>query len=331
MVAATATTWDLDPAGEAKLLGFKFEEVAQFDIERLDLAKRQVQIRDGGPEGTTGKAYAPKDSIEYFMTAIKFNRVPPIVVTADNWIIDGHTRVAAQTKNAQKFLPAIVLEQNWDGASEEQKRKMRILGFTLNGRQHRSLERAEIHRALLDMVRENYRPEEIQRRLGIKVAAVTAAKQEVEARRRMERVGLSPNGAIKGASLRVFGRKDVVALNDAPYKALVALAADASMNSQEIAALAREAKDLGSDTLGVNHLKVVRSEMEDRIRNAKLTGASSPPVSRQLRQHLGFITKFADDAGALVETNAPVWGQHIKAIRDAIAVLSSVLDLQPTP
>src|SRR5262249_34673226 len=107
-------------------------------------------------------------------------------------------------------------------------------------------------------------------------------------------------------------------------------AADAGLNAGEILSFAKEARETGSDTAALDRLRAVRTEKGSRIRELSLTGSSKPPVARQLRQHLGFVTKVVGPEQELVELNQHVKGQHAQAVKDAVAVLNAVLAVQPS-
>src|SRR5215831_15489384 len=95
---------------EVERLGFKYQEIAQYDLTQLDKSRR-VQVRDPNH-------YAPKDAVERFAIQMQHSQFPPIVVTADAWIVDGNTRVGASLLRDNKFFPAIELEIAWTNSSE---------------------------------------------------------------------------------------------------------------------------------------------------------------------------------------------------------------------
>lgn len=153
-------------------------------------------------------------------------------------------------------------------------------------------------------------------------------KREIAAAAKLRRVGLDANGSLKGASLRALGQENVVGLNDVPFKELATLAADAGFNAGEITQVAKEVREIGSDTGAVDRIAALRTEMGDRIREVELTGRGKPPASRRLRQSLGNVTKWAGNEQELLETDPAVHEMHIEALTKSIAVLTEVLRLQ---
>src|SRR6185295_3033782 len=91
---------------------------------------------------------------------------------------------------------------------------------------------------------------------------------------------------------------------------------------------AKQMRELAADDKAIEHVNGLRKELEARIREHALTGAGRPPVSRQLRQHLGFITKFETHVGDLLESSPANQQQTIDALEKAMKVLSNLLDKQ---
>ena len=317
-----ASTTQVKPSAlvEIERLGFAYSEVPQFDLTRLS-EKRRVQVRDP-------KHYAPKDSVEQYAVAMEHTEFPPIIVTSDDWIVDGNTRVGASLLRKNKFFPAIVLEVAWKGASTKQQNELVALAATLNQQGGARLTKQEIREVASRLVDLGWKAEQIGRAIGLKTAGVTAVRREIDAAAKLRRVGVDPNGAMKGPSLRALGTKDVLALNDVPYKELATLATDASLNAGEITGLAKEMRGTGSDQGAIDKVQALRTEFADRIKERELTGHGRPPVSRQLRQHLGFVNKFEGREQELIETNPEVFATHAESITRAVRVLSAVLEMQ---
>lgn len=320
-MATTPTTQTKpSPIIEIERLGFGWTEVADFDLTRLSV-ERRIQVREV-------THYAPKDAVERYAIQMGETAFPPIVVTADDWIIDGNTRVGAKLRRKEKFSPAIVLDVAFQGASRKQENLLHGLAATLNAQNGVPLTAKEVRAVAQRLVEMGWKTEEIGRAIGLAPGGVTQVKKEIEAATKLKRVGLDPNGAVKGPSLRALGAKDVVSLNDVPFRELAKLATDAGLNASEIGATAKEARATGSDTGAVDVMTKLRTELGDRIQERRLTGVGKPPVSRQLRQHLGFVTKFAGREQELIETDPKVNETHIEALTSAVAVLTAVLGMQ---
>jgi len=332
MADASATQAKPSAIVEIERLGFEWGEVEDYDLTQIDRLHRSVQVRDAAHS-------APKDAIERY--AIQMGETapsawPPIVVTSDAWIVDGNTRVEARLLRKEKFSRAIVLDVAWEGASSKQRDMLFALAATLNAMNGTALTPQETRRAATSLIALGWKAEQIGRAIGLATGGVTQVKKEIDAAAKLERVGMDPNGSVKGTSLRALGAKDVVGLNDVPFRELAKLAADAGLNAREIAATAKDARATGSDTAAVDLISKLRTEHGDRIRERELTGVGKPPMSRQLRQHLGFVTKFHAESGTefagreqeLIETDPKVNATHVEALTRAVAVLTAVLEMQ---
>jgi hypothetical protein len=320
-MAATSTAQAESTAiTEIERLGFKWTEVAQYDLTRVSVEQR-VQVREP-------RHYAPKESVERYAIQMAHSVFPPIVVTADDWIVDGNTRVGAALRRDTKFFPAIVLGIAWGGASTKQRDELYALAATLNAQNGVPLTARETREVTARFVALGWKAEQIGRAIGVRASGVTAVKKEIDAATKLRHVGLDPNGSLNGASLRALGTKEALGLNDLPYKELAKIAADAGLNASEIVTAAKEARAAGSDTGAAEVLTALRTEMGDRIREQSLTGHAKPPVSRQLRQHLGFVTKFAGREQELIETDPKVSPTHLETLENAVRVLTAVIGMQ---
>jgi hypothetical protein len=317
---STATEAKPTAIVEIERLGFKYSEAAQFDLSKLDY-KRRVQVREVAH-------YVPKESVERYAVMMGESQFPAIVLTSDEWIIDGNTRVAAAQKRGSKFFPAIVLDVEWATAPSKQQDELVALAATLNANAGVPLTAKEIRSVAAKFIALGWKADQIARAIGLKPSGVTAVKKEVNAVEKLTHVGMGSNGELRGASLRALGSEAAISLNDAPYKGLATLAADAGFNASEITTTAKNLREAGADATAIKRLDDLRTEMGDRIREHELTGGAKPPLSRQLRQHLGFVTKFVGREQELIETDPKVSGTHIEALTNAADVIAAVLGMQ---
>ena len=326
---------------EAELLtelGFKFTEEPQFNVKTLidDISKSQdakrVQVRDNYDP----KERSRKEKIREFVTLMTAGvEFPPIVVTADHWLVDGNTRVFAllSMKNGRPTFPALVLDEKWEGSDPAKSIELEYLAGRLNTGGPQSLSPSERRNLVYRLFRSGWTNESIYEAFGIPRGSCSDIRNELAGAERLVRLGISPNGsgptAFKAQTRAALGREVVQALNDPPFKELALIAKDAGLRPLEIVALAKEVRSLGSEAEQVARLTQMRVEMGDRIHTQRVTGASKPPESSRLRQVLGNVTKFkGEEAQKLLENNPALVENHILAISDAIAVLQTVLVAQ---
>lgn len=324
MASSSATPGQAKAVAEIERLGFEFSEVAQYDLDGLS-DERRVQCRET-------VHYAPRESVARYAVQMSHTAFPPIVVTRDGWIVDGNTRVGAALLRKEKFFPALVIDATYgSGASQKTQDELLALAATLNAQNGVPLTAKETRVVVRRFIALGWLNEQIGRAIGVKASTVTQVRKEVDAEQKLEKVGLAVNGgadAIKGASLRALGGKDVLGLNDVPFKTLAELARDADFNAGEITEAAKEAKAAGSDAGALAKLEELRTEMLDRIRQKTLTGVGKPPVARQVRQHLGNVLKHEGHENEMLETNPDQVARHIAALEKTIEVLTKVLNMQ---
>lgn len=308
---------------EIERFGFTWTLVAEFDLTRLDLARR-VQVRDS-------THYAPKHMVERFAVQMGETAFPPIVITSDDWLVDGNTRTEARMKRGDRFCPAYVIDIEVGNKRTTAKDKLNLtaLAATLNSNGGQPLDKNEARASVRAMIQLHWKLDEIARVLGITSNTVTLVRAELAAEDKLGRVGLGTGTTLRPASLRALGKAPVLALNDVPFKELAELTADAGLNAQEVLDVAKEAKGTGSDAGALEVIRTLRSSSDKRILEHRRTGGGKPPLARQIKQHLGFITKFeASQAEDLVESSEVAAAEYLSELRKAVEVLSAVLRLQ---
>jgi hypothetical protein len=304
---------------EIERLNFRYHEVAQYDLTQLS-TDRRVQVRET-------KHYAPQETVGQYAIQMGRKPFPPIVVTSDGWIVDGNTRVDARKVRKEGFCTAIVLDVKYIDTTDAKRDLLHALAATLNQQGSLRLTSKEVRNVAERLVRLGWKSEEIGRAIGLQSSGVTAVKREIDAVAKLKKVGLD-DVETRAASLRALGNATVVSLNDLPFKELAELAVDAGFNATEITTTAKAVKESGSDEAGIEMIHALRKENGDRIAEHKLTGSGKPALARQLRQRLGFITKFAGRERELLETNPEAKAAYVEALEQAIAVLGEALQQQ---
>jgi hypothetical protein len=302
-------------------LGLTHRLEPQYDLDKLDIADRRIQIREN-------EHVAPKETVSRFAIQMSHSEFPPIIVTSDAWVVDGNTRKEAKKERGEKFHPAFVLDIEHDKATEHERHLLTILGATLNATNGLPLTAQERRKSVEAMVQENWKNEQIARALGVASSVVTQIKRELDANAKLQRVRVSMNGAMTTTGLRALGTPDVLALNDAPYRDLAVLSKDAGLGFNEIREVAKKMKETGSDEGALAVVAETRAEMRERIGHHALTGNGKPPAAAMLRARLGFVVNYVGREQELLERNDENIEKHIGVIDTAITVLTRVKELQ---
>jgi hypothetical protein len=301
-------------------IGYVYEP--QFPLDRLDLSRR-IQVRDSNH-------YAPKDNVSAMATQMANSPdVPPIVVTSDDWLVDGNTRTGAAKINKAKFLQALVIDKTFEPKTTSERDRMLVeaLAATFNQQGGQRLTPNEAMRAAIAQINLGWSSAQIGRSLGLKEAQIRSIKQSIDARAKMTKLGLKPE-TVKGGLQKVLGTSEALALNNQPYRDLALLTRDAGLNVTEVKDTIGKLKEAGSDEAAAILVNDLRSELGNRIHQVSLTGSAAPAHSRQLRQAIGFPAKFEGKEAELVETSKDYMQPHLDMIEKVIGILTTVAELQ---
>jgi hypothetical protein len=296
--------------------GFTWE--LDFEYPTPDAAKR-VQIREE-------KHYVPRAMMMQIAAAMgRQEKFPPIVVTADGYLIDGNTRTQAARHNKQPFMQALVLQDNYEGATEKVARRLHLLGAAFNARHGKGIDRDEVRKAVEYIGQDStYDGTRIAALIGVTDATVRSILAEMKARARAESVGIHLNGSVAATPLRILGQASEK-LNDEPYRAIASLTQDTGMAPAELREVIKQMHEAKSDEGAVAVVDEQRKARREQIAEYRASGKSKPPPAAKLRQRLGFILEFESSPKELLELNPEVVAKHREAIERSIAILQSVL------
>lgn len=300
-----------------KKLGFDWELDLRYPTPDFE---RRVQIRDE-------VHYAPSAEVTKYASAYLRNEaMPPIVMTKDGFLLDGNTRVGALHRAKLPTVSAFIVDEDYEGANAATVRRFTALGAAFNTRNGRGIDRKEIARAILAVgAGGDYTAERIAALLGLSSGLVNGVLAEQRARERADRLGVHVNGSVPVSMLRRLGQAP---LNDEPFRRMLKLTQDAGLSASELGELVRQVKAAGSDAAALELIDAQRAERREQIAEFAASGKSRPPGPAQLRQHLGFILKYAGDPDKLVDRNPTTVAEHATLLDQAIELLTKVRALQ---
>lgn len=318
---------------QIELLNFTWKFETQFDISSVDIDTR-VQVRNGSN-------VAPKEMVDLYAVSMKYDQFPPIVVTSDNKVIDGNTRVAAKKKmGGDVFLPAIVIKTDFNKADGQTQLKLTHLGYRLNGTNGKPLDKAELLRHARIMLNLGLRVEEIGKD-GINENQINNLKREMAAEDKLKTAGVNikfdeescqwnvDGEQVKATTLRALGKQQNLNLPTAPFRELADLAVKAQLRDCEITALSKAAVDTGSESGMLDTIRHERTHLNDRINEVALTKKlPKKSNSDMLRMWLTALAKLKGSEDTAVETDPNLTGERLNLIDTAAAVLSEIRRLQ---
>src|SRR3954468_10504131 len=106
--------------------GWKRQIEPTYPIEKLSYDRR-VQTRGFG----SGR-WCPQEERDRIATAMEYTSLPPIIVTKDDWLADGNTRVGAYVKRKIHDVPAIVVDFDWGSATDLERKRLRTAMGAIN-------------------------------------------------------------------------------------------------------------------------------------------------------------------------------------------------------
>jgi hypothetical protein len=299
--------------------GFQWE----FDYEYpLPETGHRLQIRKD-------EHVAPGSMVSLIRAAMRRgDSFPPIVVTQDGYIVDGNTRVTAAGRNSFPKIQAIILDVEYEKATESENRRLWSLGAAFNARHGKGIDREELRNAVWQIGADpSYTATRIASLIGVTESTVQSLLAEKKARDRADNLGLHLNGSVASSKLRTLGRQSEY-LNDEPFRELITLVQDSGMSEPEIRTIVQKAKDTKSDEGALGVIAHEKQARREQIAEYKASGKSVPPAAAKLRQRLGFILAYSGNAKDLVERNPGLAKEHIDMMERSIVVLQGAIAAQ---
>lgn len=317
MARAITREQDLPPfaqpyAARISLLGFGWRFIKEHRL--LDTSKR-VQVRDIA-------AVAPQREVAKYATALKRgDQMPPVVVTADGYLVDGATRTEAARRVGWRTFPAFQLEVNAEDAPEAVMRQLVILGSAFNLTHGRGMNSGNVTKLIEAVSDDDDSPKDIARKLHISEATATTAMNAAKARRRIDKLGIDLNGALTNTHLKMLGQKSAK-LTSPVFAELVILTQDARLTLSGLSDLCKRLEGTETERERLQLLAAERESYRDVIEG----GAVNPSRAAKLRRSLGFLN--GQDPEMLVELEPRASRDHIRALLEAAEKLQKVLSAQ---
>lgn len=257
---------------------------------------------------------------------------PPVVFTADGYLIDGWTRTEAARKLGWMTFPAIVLLDSYSNADEARLDKFELLGGALNLDHGNNLSPADTERLVLNVSKgmDLTAPgaaAEIAKRLGISRTWVSNLLNAQTAYKRAENSGIDLSKAVAPTITRThmaFLGNNADKLTRPVFEALLKLTIDAKLSTTDMPALARRVFACEEQQEKLDLLDSERASLDGVIKGH----SARPNDAARLRRALGNITKYKLNPGLAVEDNPKTAGDHEQVIDNAIAVLYSIKSAQ---
>lgn len=320
MARLTYTTKETELPGYARSTAThirKFSFTWRFfqDHGLADVSKR-VQVRDI-------KQLAPPHEVNRYAEAMKRgDQFPPVIITADGYLVDGATRTEAARKRGWTGFPTFVLDINYGDALPVQQKQLVYMGAGFNLTHGRGMNTKNIADIVLEVTDVDDTPSEVARKLHISTSTASTLLNAANAKKRAERLGVDVDGTLTNSALKLFGGKSS-RFTDPVFKEFFKLAQDAKLPYGTVNSLAKRLEAAGTEHERIDILDTERLAYRDLIEG----GATSPSPAAKLRQNLGFLLR-VDDPEKLIEHEGGAVSQHNDALTKAAEKLFAVIEAQ---
>lgn len=299
------------------LLGPETEIAYHQDFDLAQVDEQPLQIR-------SETNLAPAKMVERYRIQMEYSVFPPVVVTSDHVLADGHTRVAARRLRGETTDRALVVALKWHGADHQTQARIQLIGQVINQTAGQSLDTGETEKMIRNCLDLGYGFDQTAAFSGASKSTIRGIKKTMEAEAKIPALRDTIRRLPKTVAVAVGNA--AADLHDEPFIALAQLASDAAFKPPEVNDLAKKVKAAGSDDAAVAVIAARRTAETDRIARRAVGGNGYPPLSQSLHMHVGWINKHP--AAELVEPRAALQASYLEIVTAAANRLSELIQLQ---
>ena len=292
--------------------GFGWKFVEDYPLGTVD---KRVQVRDI-------KERAPVFETSTYKQALKRgDQFPPVIQTADRYLVDGATRTEATRELGWTTFPTFILDTKYSNAPDSVRNRLSELGTGFNAVHGKRMSAANFAMIIDTIAVESDTPKDIARRLSINESRANTLLNAAKAKHRATRLGVTLNGTLTNSHLRFFGGKGDK-LTDPVFKAFIQLAQDAHLTIPATNELSKRLTATGTE-----HERLDLLAAEERAYRSVIDGgAVNPTPAARLRQSLGYLIRQNPDQ--LAEQDPHASKLHRDSLRDAMVALEAVVNAQ---
>lgn len=300
-------------AQRLKQFGFTWRFSEEYPLG--DKSKR-VQVRN---ESTLAPL---REVSKYAQDMKRGDQFPPVVVTADGYLVDGATRTEATRKLGWKTIATFVLDISFGDATPAQQKQLIYMGAGANLIHGRGMSTANVADIIEIITDDNDTPSDVARKLHISNSTATTLLNASNARKRAVRLGVEVTGVLTNSALKLFGGKSQ-RFTDPVFAGFFQLAQDARLSHSALNNLSKRLEAAGTEHERMTILEEERGLYRDIIEG----GATSPSPAAKLRQNLGFLLRM-NSPEDLIEHELGAVETHRTVLAEAAEKLLKVIQEQ---
>ena len=285
-----------DIADSLAELGISADEWEYLDRYQVPPLGQNFQIRDSS-------SLAPdREASLYAENMRRGAKFPPLLLSADDVVLDGGTRQRALWKNTDgdevPYFHVVRLREpyHFNDQTTAMTDRFTIIAAKLNGKHGRRLSDKNMQRVIESLMRQDYTLGDMAKMLGCSVQTVRNVVNARKGVNRLEMAGVSPKG-LSATHLGIIATKGRE-FYDEPLKEAVHLAKAAKFTGPQLRSMLGELSELHDPGAQMEVLKGVREEHKLQVDGIVTTNT----LATKADNRMSFFLDYADDPGLLVTT-----------------------------
>jgi hypothetical protein len=269
---------------------------------------------------------APKTEVSEYAQMMKLgDRFPPVIVTRDGFLVDGHTRTEAAKKLNWTMFPAFVLNVDYGSLDPDSplRKTLLKLGAAQNNKHGRRMTAADIA-GLIEQVAIGDTPKQIQRDMHVGASIANTVWNAARARAKAASLGITVSNELNNSMLKLFGGKSEK-YTDPVWGRLFRLTQDARLSIPEVNEIMGRVEALHSEEDRVRLLETERVSHRAAISTASRV---TPSHARRVNQGIGYLLRDDLTPDMLTERDPVQGGKYLRRLMDLEEKLRKIIRAQ---
>lgn len=270
---------------------------------------------------------APKQEISEYSQMMRMgDKFPPVIVTNDGYLVDGHTRTEAARRLGWTEFPAMVLTTVNLGdlsAVSPFRDQVMELGTAQNKKHGRRMTNADVAR-IIEQLAPRHSVAEIIRDIGCSKSFATMVWNAGRTKEKARQLDIKWENTFSNSLLKLFGGK--IDRYTAPvWGDLFKLAQDANLKIVAVNALMKRIEDFDDETERVAYIASERENYRTIINSGGYTPLTK---SRRVKQALGAIRKNTAEAMVEKSERVQVRNEYLEWLMEVDELIRKAIHLQ---
>jgi len=269
---------------------------------------------------------APPTEVNTYAQMMKLgDQFPPVIVTKDGYLVDGHTRTEAARRTGFEVFPTFVLNVDYGNLNPNSplKKQLLKLGAAQNNKHGRRMTASDIA-GLIEQVSEGDTPKQISRDMHVGSSTANTVWNAARAKRLAKELHIDLPYELTNSHLKLFGGK-IERYTRPVWGELLKLTVAAHLPIPDITDLMHRVEALGSEA---DRLRLIESETTTHQPAINAKHRVTPSQARRVKQALGVVLKDEWPPELLIEED-PVRGpKYLKDLMDAEQKIRKIIHQQ---